>query len=74
MFDTFQYRGFIKLELYCTLTTEALLRLNMHFDCRYLELLNACAISLVFFIVLNAVDRNEFKYHSIVFLSIHYIS
>ena len=39
---TFQYRGFNHLEWYCALIIEAWLKLNIRFDCRYLELLNAC--------------------------------
>ena len=69
MFVTFQYRGFNHFELYCTLTIEVWLKLTIHFDCRYLELLNACIFSLVF-IVLNARDRNKSKYPSDVFLNI----
>ena len=41
-------RGLNHLELYCTLTIEAWLKLNIHFDRGYLELYNACIISLVF--------------------------
>ena len=52
------------MELYCTLTIVA-----YPFDCKCLELLNACIFSLVFY-VLNARDRNESKYPSIVFLGI----
>ena len=69
MFVTFQYRGLNHLELYCTLTIKAWLKSDINFDCRYLELLNACIFSLVV-IVLNVRDRNESKYPSIVFLSI----
>ena len=36
MVVTFQYRGLNHLD--CTLTIEAWLILNIHFDCRYLEL------------------------------------
>ena len=52
-----------------TITIEAWLKLNMHFDCRNLLLLNTCIFSLVF-IVLNARDRNESKYPSFVFPSL----
>ena len=38
MFANFKYRGFNHLEQYFTLTIEAWNKLNMHFDCRYLEL------------------------------------
>ena len=70
MFVTFQYRGLHRLNIYCTLITEAWLKSNFHFDCRYLELRNACTINLVF-IVLNVRDGTEYKYPSVVFLSIH---
>ena len=33
-----------KLELYCTLTMQAWLKVNMHFNNRYLELFNACIL------------------------------
>ena len=56
--------------MYCTLIIEVRLKLNIQFDCRYLELWNACIISLVF-IVLNVRDGAESKYPSIVFLSIY---
>ena len=59
------------MELHCTLTIEAWHKLNMHFDCGYLELCNACIFGLVY-IVLNVRDRTESKYPSIVFLSIYY--
>ena len=58
------------LDLYCSLIIEAWLKTNIRFDCRYLELWNACIISLLY-IVLNVRDGTESKYHSIVFLSIH---
>ena len=67
MFVTFQYRGLNHSDLYCTLIIVAWLKLNIHFDCRYLELLNEGTFSLVF-IVLNARDRNKSKYPSVVFL------
>ena len=70
MFVTFQHRGLHHLDLYCTLIIEAWLKLNIQFDCRYLELLNSCIIGLVF-IVLNVRDGTESKYPSIVFLSIY---
>ena len=38
MLMTFQYRGLNHLELYCILTIEVWLKLNMNSDCRYLEL------------------------------------
>ena len=69
MFVTFQYRGLNHLELYCSLIIEAGLKLCIQFDCRYLILLNTCILSFLF-IVLNARDINEYKYPSIVFLSI----
>ena len=69
MLVTFQYRGLLYLDMYCTLIIEAWLKSNIHFDCRYQELWNACIISLVF-IVLNVRDGIESKYPSIVFLSI----
>ena len=56
--------------MYCTLIIEVWLKLNIQFDCRYLELWNACIISLVF-IVLDVRSGTESKYHSIVFLSIY---
>ena len=71
MLVTFQYRGLLHLDMYCTLIIEAWLKSNIHFNCRYLELWNACIISLVF-IVLNVRDGTESKYPSIVFLSIYY--
>ena len=67
---TFQYRGLTNLELYCILTIEVCLKLDINFDCsRYPELLTACVFSLAF-IVLNVRDDIESKYSSIVFLSI----
>ena len=69
MFVTFQYRGLHHLDMYCTLIIEAWLKLNIQFDCRYLELVNVCIIGL-YFIVLNVRDGTESKYPSIVFLSI----
>ena len=69
MFVNFQYRGLQHLELYDTLSIEAWLKLNVHFDCRYLELRNACTFRLVY-IVLNVRDGIESKYTSIVFLII----
>ena len=74
MFVTFQFRGLYHLEQYCTLTIEARLILNIHLDCSYLELYNACIISLVF-IVFNVRDGTESKYPSIVLLRIllHFI-
>ena len=69
MFVTFRYRGLHHLDLYCTLIIEVWLKLNIQFDCRYLELWNACIIGLVF-IALNVRDGTESKYPSIVFLSI----
>ena len=68
-FVTFQYRGLHHLELHSTYIIEAWLKSSLHFDCRYLQLWNACIINLVF-IVLNVRDRTEPKYPSIVFLSI----
>ena len=69
MFVTFRFRGLNNFELYCILTIEAWLKLNINFYCWYLEL---CIFSLVF-IVLNVRDEIELKYPSIVFLSISYI-
>ena len=69
MLVTFQHRGLLHLDMHCTLINEVWLKSNIHFDCRYLELRNACIISLVF-IVLNVRNGTESKYHSIVFLSI----
>ena len=66
---TFQYRGLHHLDLYCTLIIGAWLELNIQFDCRYMELLNACIIGLDF-IVLNVRCGTESKYPSIVILSI----
>ena len=57
------------MDLYCILIIEAWLKSNIHFDCKYLELWNACDISLGF-IVLNVKDGTKYKYPSIVFLSI----
>ena len=70
MFVTFQYRGLHHLDMYCTLITEARLKSHIHFDCRYLELCNACIIHLVF-IVFYVRAETESKYPSIVFLSIY---
>ena len=69
MFVTFQYRGLYHLDMYCTLIIQAWLKSNIHFGCRYLELWNACIISLVF-IVLNVRDGNKSKYLQLFFLSI----
>ena len=63
---TFQYRGLRHLGMYCTLIIESWLKSNFNFVCRYLELLNACIISLVFN-VLNVRDGTESNYPSIVF-------
>ena len=49
------------MELYCTLTIETWLKSNMHFECKYLELLNASIFRLVFS-VLNVRDGLESKY------------
>ena len=65
VFVTFQYRGLYRLDMYCTLIIQTWLKWNIHFDCRYLELLNACIFSLVF-IVLNVRDGTKSKYPSIV--------
>ena len=67
MLVTFQYRGLHHLDMYCTLIIEAWLKSNIHFDCRYLEIWNACIISFVF-IVFNVRDGTESKYPSIVFI------
>ena len=72
MLVTFQYRGLHHLDTYCTLIIEAWRKSNIHFDCRCLELWNACIISWVF-IVLNVRDGSESKYPSIVFLSILHV-
>ena len=58
MFVTFQYIGFNHLGLYCILTIEAWLKLNIDFNCRYLELSTAYTLRLVF-IVLKI--RDEFE-------------
>ena len=73
MLVTFQYRELHHLDMYCTLSIEAWLKSNIHFDCRILELCNACIIGLVF-IVLNDRGGTESKYPSIVFLSIFWIN
>ena len=73
MFVTFQYRGLHHLDMYFTLITEAWLKSTIHFDCRYLELWNACIINLVFN-VLNVREGTESRYPSIVFLSISHSS
>ena len=39
------------MELYCTFTIKAWLKLNMHFDCRYLELCYACIFRLVYIVI-----------------------
>ena len=52
-----------------TLIIEACLKLNMHFDSRYLERLYACVLKL-FYILLNVRNGIECQYPSIVFLSI----
>ena len=49
--------------------TEAWLKLNIQFDCRYLELWNA-SIFMIVYIVLNVIDGLESEYPSTVFLSI----
>ena len=49
----------------CTLTIEAWLKLIKHFDSRYLELLNACILILVY-MLLNVRNGINFKYPSIV--------
>ena len=67
MFMIFKYRGLHHLELYCTLFIEERLKLNMCFDSRYLELLN---IEISLNMLLNAGNRIECQYPSIVFLSI----
>ena len=69
MLVTFQFRGLHHLHINCTLIIEEGLKSNIHFDCRYLELWNACIISLDF-IALNVRDGTESKYPSIVFLGI----
>ena len=61
------------MDLYCTLIIQAWRKPNIHFDCRYLELLNACKPSLVF-MVLNVRGGTESKYPSLVFLSIVYLA
>ena len=63
------YRELKQLELLYTLTIEAWLISNMHFDCRYLERWNACILGLVY-IVLNVRDGMDSKYPSIGFLVI----
>ena len=67
---TFRYRGLNHFELYCILSSEAWLNLNINFDCRHLELLTACIFSLLS-IVLNVRNKIECKYPLIVFLGIH---
>ena len=64
MFVTFQYRGLHHLDVYCTLTIEALMKSRIHLYCRCLELLNAFTISLVF-IKLKERDGTDSKYPSI---------
>ena len=59
VFVTFRYRGLHHLDTYCTLIIEAWLKSNIYFDCRYLELWNACIINLVF-IVMNIWDGTEY--------------
>ena len=71
MFVSFQCRWLTHLEVYCSLTIETWLKLNIHFDDIYLNPLNACRFSLVI-ILLNARDRNKSKYISFVFLSIYH--
>ena len=66
LFVTFQYRVLNHLELYCILTIEACLKLSINFNCRYLELCNACIFSLMF-TVLNVRDEIESKCPSIAF-------
>ena len=69
MFVTFQYRGLHHLDMYYTLIIDALLKSDINFDCRYLELWNTC-IFIIVLIVLNIRDGTESKYSSIVFLRI----
>ena len=64
----FQYSGCNHSKLYCSLTIEAWLKLNMYFECRYLKLWNACVPNLVY-IELNISDGIDSKYPSIVFLN-----
>ena len=47
------------MELYCILIIEAWLKLNMHFDSRYRELLSECILKL-FYILLNVRNGIEF--------------
>ena len=63
IFVTLQHRGLHHLDLYCTLIIQAWRKSNIHFDCRNLELLNACKPSLVF-IALNVRGETESKYPS----------
>ena len=58
MFVTFQYKGLHHSDIYSTLIIELWLKSNIYFDCRHLELCNACIVSLVF-IVLNVRDGTE---------------
>ena len=58
MHVTFQYRGLHHLDMHCTVIIETWLKSNIYFDCIYLELWNACIISLVF-IVFKVRDGTE---------------
>ena len=61
MFANFKFRGLNHLELYCTLTNEARIKISMHFDSNYMELWNACIFRLAY-ILLNVRDEMESKY------------
>ena len=55
MLVTYQFIGLHHLNMYCTLSIEAYLKSNIHFD---LSLSNACIISFVF-TLLNVRDGTE---------------
>ena len=56
---SFQYKGLSHLDMYCTLTIKAWLKLNIHFDKMH---------TYIVFIALNVRGGTESKYPSIVFL------
>ena len=72
MFECFIIEGLHHFDLYCNSIIEACPKSSIHFDCRYMEVRNACIISSVF-IILNVRDGTESKYPSIVFQSILFI-
>ena len=64
MFVTFKYKRLNHLVVRWTLTIEAWLKLNIHFDNKYLENMK-CMYFCLDFIALNVRDGIESKYPSI---------